>query len=114
MDEEPQKPYPEIIQDFFKVEPAAPSSIRENLISSGVIPGIETEEQKKQKQIEKRGVELRRRTIQMLMATDQGREWLYDLLHGCNVFGTPFNPDTHATAFNCGALYIGRKLEDDI
>jgi hypothetical protein len=50
----------------------------------------------------------------MLMATDQGREWLYDMLNGCNTFGNPFNPDTHATAYNCGALYIGQSIEQDI
>jgi hypothetical protein len=106
--------YREVIQDFFRMPSDAPTSVRENVINAGLSPGIETPAQKNQKENIKRKNELRRRTLQMLMATDQGREWLYDMLNECNTFGTPFNPDTHATAYNCGALYIGRNLENDI
>lgn len=114
MVDEPQKNYKEIIQDFFRIENAAPSAVRETAVAAGLVPGIETEAQKKEKIELKRKQELRKRTIQMLMSNDQGREWLYDILNACNTFGTPFNPDTHATAYNCGALYIGRSLEGDI
>ena len=106
--------YKKIIQDFFRAPDVAPSSIRENVSAAGLIPGVETPAQQKHKTELKRKIEIRRRTIQMLMSTDQGREWLYDILNSCNVYGTPFNPDTHATAYNCGALFIGRSLENDI
>jgi hypothetical protein len=110
----PGKDYREVIQDFFTYPQAAPSSVREDAIAAKLIPGIETDAKKKEKIEIKRKNELRRRTIQTLMATDQGREWLYDLLNMCNAFGTPFNQDTHLTAYNCGALYVGRSLEGDI
>lgn len=106
--------YREVIQDFFKNSEIAPSSVRDNVISAGLSPGIETPAQVKQKENLKRKAELRRRMMQMIMATDHGREWLYDLLNSCNTFGSPFNPDTHLTAYNCGALYIGREIEGDI
>lgn len=114
MSEERPQDYREVIQDFFKIPDVAPSSLRENVIAAGLSPGVETPAQRKQKENVKRKIELRRRTIQMLMATDQGREWLHDILNVCNTFGTPFNRDTHFMAYNCGALYVGRGLEEDI
>lgn len=114
MSDDKPRDYREVIQDFFRIPDVAPSSVRENVIAAGLAPGTETPAQKKQNENIKRKNELRRRTIQMLMATDQGREWLYDTMNGCNTFGNPFNPDTHATAYNCGALFIGQSIERDI
>lgn len=55
-----------------------------------------------------------RRVILMLMQNDLGREWVYDQLTLCNVFGTPYTVDPQLTAFNAGALHYGRILESDI
>ena len=62
----------------------------------------------------KRKSEVKKRILLMLLNDDLGREWLYDLLVTCNVFGTPFTPDDRLTAYNAGALYVGKLLEADI
>ena len=63
----------------------------------------------------KRKVQLKKRILTQLLNDDLGREWLYDLLITCNVFGTPYVPvDAYLTAYNAGALYIGRVLESEI
>lgn len=62
----------------------------------------------------KRKNEVIKRIILNLMQGELGREWLFDLLTTCNVFGTPFTADPVATAYNSGALYIGRMIENDI
>lgn len=70
---------------------------------------------------DKRREELKRkesatkRIVTRLMEDELGREWLYDKLVSCNVFGTPYVPsNTHDTAYNAGALIIGRNLEMEI
>lgn len=55
-----------------------------------------------------------RRVVLMLMQDELGREWLFDKLTACNLFGTPFTQDPLLTAFNSGALHIGRGIETDI
>jgi hypothetical protein len=60
----------------------------------------------------KRKGDVNKRIISQLMQNDLGREFIYDLLATCNVFGTPFNADPQLTAYNSGALFIGRLIED--
>lgn len=55
-----------------------------------------------------------KRIIVQLMQDDLGREWLYDLLMSCNVFGTPFTHDPLLTAFNSGALHIGNQIKESL
>jgi hypothetical protein len=62
----------------------------------------------------KRKSEVSKRIITMLMNDDLGREWLFDRLTECNVFGTPFHVDPVLSAFNAGALHFGRMLESEI
>lgn len=52
--------------------------------------------------------------ITQLMQQDLGREWLYDLLTSCNAFGTPYAVDPQLTAYNAGAMYVGKLIESDI
>lgn len=58
--------------------------------------------------------EITKRIILQLMQNEYGREWIYDLLNICNVFGNPYTTDPLRTAFNCGALYIGNGLYETI
>lgn len=62
----------------------------------------------------KRKSEVAKRIITYLMNDEYGREWLYDMLTTCNVFGTPFAGDPVLTAYNSGALYIGRLIEGEM
>lgn len=63
----------------------------------------------------KRKEQLAKRVVTQLMEDELCREWLYDKLISCNVFGTPYAPsNTHDTAYNAGALIIGRNLELEI
>ena len=55
-----------------------------------------------------------KRIITYLMQSDLGREWLHDKLTICNIFGSPFTPEPITTAYNSGALWIGRLIEDEI
>lgn len=68
---------------------------------------LRSEEGKRKQQVSKR-------IITQLMQNDIGREWLYDLLSQCNVFGTPFVLDPISTAYNSGAMHIGRIIESSI
>jgi hypothetical protein len=52
--------------------------------------------------------------VKALMEHPQGREWIYDKLQRCNVFGIPFTPDPQLTAFNCGALFVGQEISNEI
>lgn len=69
--------------------------------------------QRKENEIQRRS-DVKKRIIVYLMQSDYGREWLYDQLILSNAFGTPFTADDRMTAYNSGAMYIGKMLERDI
>jgi len=53
--------------------------------------------------------------VKAIMTVPQGREWMYDMLVICKVFGSPLVPgDTHYTYHNLGEQNIGKKLLQDI
>lgn len=102
---------------FLKEEEA-----REQARDAGVkdaVTGVRTPVNKAEKQ-KLRGEEIKRRkavtkhVLSILLNEDIGREWLYEQLIRCNVFGTPFAGDDRSTAYNAGALYYGKILESDI
>lgn len=53
--------------------------------------------------------------VKALMAVENGRAWVYDILSFCRLFEEPFVvgvPD--GTAFNLGRMNVGRRLLADI
>ncbi len=93
--------------------PAPNSGIKDPV--TGIRAEINTAERQKLRADEsKRKSEVAKHVITDLMQNDLGREWLYDLMHTCNVFGTPFTADRAMTDYNSGALFIGRLVENDI
>lgn len=62
----------------------------------------------------RRKSEVSKRIVLGLIQDELGREWLYDILMICNVFGTPFTADPVITAYNSGALFVGRMIESDM
>lgn len=72
------------------------------------------DKQKSKEDEVKRKIQASKHVILMLMNSDHGREWIYDKLNSCNVFGTPFTIDPMTTAYNSGALFVGRTIESEI
>ena len=98
---------------FYGEQPAPQSGVKNP--TTGIRETNDTAHHKKLQEDETiRKSEVRKRAIVYLMQNDIFREWLYDLLHTCNVFGTPFTTDPVMTGYNSGALFIGRLIEDDI
>jgi hypothetical protein len=62
----------------------------------------------------KRKSQIAKHVLTQLMEQDLGREWLYDLLNTCNVFGTPYTVDTQLTAYNAGAMFVGKMIEGEL
>lgn len=56
-----------------------------------------------------------RDVLRTVMATTQGRAWLWDFLSDCDVFGNPFAagaPDV--TSFNLGQQNVGKRLMSEM
>lgn len=52
--------------------------------------------------------------VRRIMSDQVGREWLYDLLSSCAVFGEPFvRGSADATAYNLGRQAVGKQLFAD-
>lgn len=49
-----------------------------------------------------------------LMATNNGRKFVWDWLESLHIFGTPVDPDTHRTYFLLGEQNAGKRLLDSI
>jgi hypothetical protein len=62
-----------------------------------------------QKQIELDQV-LRLEYWRSIMSTGGGRQVMFELLSAASVFGEPWSPDPHATAYNCGRASVGRQV----
>lgn len=67
------------------------------------------------KKIEKERYDSNMDVVKSLMATMEGRQWLYGILDVCRVFTSPFAGEkTHTTAFLAGVQTLGHKFLDDI
>ena len=99
----------------FDAETAAIEAGVKDPVTGIRMPYNKAEREQKRNDENKRKLQVAKHIITQLMEQELGREWLYDQLTLCNVFGTPYNPaDTHLTAYNAGALIIGRGIENDI
>lgn len=58
--------------------------------------------------------EVREEGLRQLLASQQGRAWLWGLLSDCDPYHTPFSQDALMTAFNCGRQDVGLKLIAEI
>jgi hypothetical protein len=58
--------------------------------------------------------EREQRRLNAIMATEDGRAWMWDHLAGCSVFHSTYTQDSHDTAFNEGRRSIGLRLIADI
>lgn len=98
---------------FFNEEQSRNAGIK-NPITGFREPVDKAKQREKHADEIKRKVQVRKHILTQLLNDDLGREWLYDMLVTCNIFGTPYTVDPSLTAYNAGALYIGRLLESDI
>jgi hypothetical protein len=56
----------------------------------------------------------RRETIQTLMSTTQGRQWVHERLTVCHVFATSFSTNAYESAFREGERNVGLQLLNDV
>lgn len=53
--------------------------------------------------------------VKAMMELPRGREWMYNLLDSCFIFGNPFVPgQPDSTAFNLGMANVGKRILQDI
>lgn len=98
---------------FFAEENSRESGIKNPV--TGIREQYDTAERQRLRHDEiKRKSQVSARVLKPLMETELGREWVYDKLVDANVFGTPFNVDPIASAYNAGALFTGRMLEAEV
>ena len=98
---------------FYGEDPAPQAGVKDPI--TGIRAPTDVAEKQKLREDEgKRKNEVAKRMITTLMRDDMGREWLYDILTACNIFGTPFTADPLLTAYNCGALDVGLRLDKAI
>lgn len=104
----------EIYDPLARFDEVSPSAGIKNP-TTGIRETIDTAHRAKLRDDEsKRKSQVSKHVIIDLMQSENGREWLYDMLHSCNVFGTPFTAERAMTDYNCGALFIGRLIESDM
>lgn len=49
--------------------------------------------------------------VEAMMKLKEGREWLWDMMGQCNIFGNPLvKGDTHETYFQLGQQDIGKRI----
>jgi hypothetical protein len=58
--------------------------------------------------------EVREEGLRQLLASAQGRAWMWGLLSDCDPYRTPFNTDPIQMGFNCGESNVGLKLIAEI
>ncbi|RAU21085.1 hypothetical protein CU669_15120 [Paramagnetospirillum kuznetsovii] len=63
---------------------------------------------------EKQKAYARDRAFLALMNTQDGRAWVWNILSGCQVYGTSFHPSNAQTAFNEGKRNVGLILMADV
>ena len=56
----------------------------------------------------------RRETVQTLMSTTQGRQWVHERLTLCHVFATSFSTNAYESAFREGERNVGLQLLNDV
>ena len=56
----------------------------------------------------------RRETIQSLMGTTQGRQWVHERLTLCHVFASSFSTNAYESAFREGERNVGLQLLNDV
>lgn len=61
-----------------------------------------------------REVEQEQRRLNAIMATEDGRAWMWDHLANCGVFHSTYTQNPHDTAFNEGRRSIGLRLIADL
>lgn len=49
-----------------------------------------------------------------VLASPQGRAWVWDMLSMCGVFHNPMRADAADTAFACGEMNVGQKILADV
>ena len=58
--------------------------------------------------------EREQRRLNAIMATEDGRAWMWDHLANCGVFASTYTQNPHDTAFNEGRRSIGLRLIADL
>ena len=58
--------------------------------------------------------EKEQRRLNAIMATEDGRAWMWDHLANCGVFHSTYTQNPHDTAFNEGRRSIGLRLIADL
>ena len=61
-----------------------------------------------------RDQEQEQRRLNAIMATEDGRAWMWDHLANCGVFHSTYTQNPHDTAFNEGRRSIGLRLIADL
>ena len=56
----------------------------------------------------------RRETVQTLMSTTQGRQWVHERLTLCHVIATSFSTNAYESAFREGERNVGLQLLNDV
>lgn len=59
----------------------------------------------------KRKTQVTQRVLAQLLFSENGREWLHDLLSSCHVFSIPVS---EITDFNAGKMCVGKQIEADL
>ena len=52
--------------------------------------------------------------IRQIMASSEGRAWLYRFLSMCHVYQNPFSQNALSMAFMCGEMNVGQRLMADV
>ncbi len=98
---------------FYDEEQSRESGIKDPI--TGIRTPIDKAKQRESRNNEiKRKEEVKQRILGQLINDDLGREWLYDLLHYCGVFRSPYATDDRQMVYNSGALDVGKFIESGI
>lgn len=54
---------------------------------------------------------MRKAAMRTIMNTPHGRAYIYDLLAECHIYHNPFAKDPLVTAFQCGEMNVGQKMQ---
>lgn len=52
--------------------------------------------------------------IRQIMASSEGRAWIYGFLSMCHVYQNPFSENALKMAFMCGEMNVGQRFMADI
>jgi hypothetical protein len=79
-----------------------------------VFDASDEDQVKERKKVAKQADDDRLETLNGIMGTTQGRDWMFALLERCRVFATPFSTNALLMANAVGHQDIGRYLLGDL